>query len=542
MAVITGGHRAGTPLERHIAPARLPGARASLGGGLVLAVAYVWIGYRFTVDGHVIVFDAVDRLTRAFMAWHNDPAKLAAIGFVFPPAATLALLPVALVKPLATSLVAIPLSSAVFAAGTVVTLDRICARCEMSAMQRLPLVALFAFNPFWLFYAGNGMSEAVASFFLALGLYGLISWYATTEPRHLIAAGFGLAVLALVRYGFLFWAVLLALLIGVALVRRRVGSGEIEGSVLAFAAPVVYATALWILLNWLVVGEPFGWISDTATTAPAINAAGPDSFDAPGIGDVAERLGQLAAQVFPLALAVVPALVAVFVAQRNDMALWLAAVIALGIVVMGVHAYAAEKESLLAMRDAMPMYVAAFAGAAWLFHSLPGARTVVAGATGVLLVVNLFTAWHGMRSYPVQGLEQAFTRTLFSGDDQEGSGSIGGYVVGIAPEARTAEELKHLPDRPNSILADNAQTFAPILLYGRPQNVVDRIDHGDAAFRRVLDDPYGKVGYLLVATGQGSPDLIARRYRGVGEGRVPGLTPIFRTSRYVLVRVDRRTR
>ena len=46
---------------------------------------------------HVVGFETLDRLNRALMVWHNDPAKLSAIGFDYPPLATLLIAPLAVV-------------------------------------------------------------------------------------------------------------------------------------------------------------------------------------------------------------------------------------------------------------------------------------------------------------------------------------------------------------------------------------------------------------------------------------------------------------
>ncbi len=517
---------------------RLPSRRPALLLFAALAVVYFLVGYRTTITQHVVVFDALDRLTRAYLVWHNAPPKLAAIGFVFPPLTTLVFLPFAVVKPVATSLVALPLTSAVFAAGTIVVLDRTLARCAIPTGPRLPLLALFAFNPFWLFYAGNGMSEVVFCFFLAAALYSFISWYATTEPRYLVGAGFALATLVLVRYGFLVWGFLLAVLIAVALVRRRASLIEVEGSVIAFAAPVIYVMALWILFNALIVGDPLGWLTG-ASSAQAVNATGALGAQDLDLTQVTSRLLELNVAVFPLAFLAVPALVATFVVQRDDMALWLASFVVLGIVIMGVHALAADRESLLTMRDAMPMTLTAFVGAAWVHHSLPALRPVVLLATAAVLVAGLFTAWSGMRSYPFQNQEQAFTRALFSGEDQEGRSSRGGYTVGISSEERMAEYVNtELPHASGSILTDNAQTFGVIALSGRPQDFLDRIDRGDARFREVLAAPYGRVRHLLITTNRvNTSDLVNRRFPRAGEDGEPGLRVVFRTPRYALVSV-----
>jgi len=532
------GHTSGTPLDdRPYRPAvAIPSGRIGLLIWLVASAFFFFVGYRTTIEGHVVVFDALNRLTDAYLVWWNDPPKLAAIGFLFPPFTTMIFLPFALVKAVATSLVALPLCTSLCAGAAIVWIDRTLARCEMPAMFRWPLLVLFGVNPMFLFYAGNGMSEAVYLAMLAFSLYGFVSWYETTEPRFLIMAGFGIAVLIMTRYMFMIWAVLVALLIGVALVRRRASRVEVEGSVVAFAAPVVYALALWVLFNALIIGEPFGWITDTTSTQ-AVNATGIDTTGSLGFDELSSRLLQLNVAVFPLAFAVVPALVIAFITLRNDMALWLASFVVLGIVVIGAHAYIAQNEGLLTLRDAKPMALTSLIGAAWIYRSFASFRIVIWGVTAALLVINLFTAWNGMKDYPFQSLEQAFTRTLFSGESQEGTSSRGGFTVGIDPEAQMADYLKSNVHDTNSVLTDNAQTFGVILLDGRPRIFYDRIDKGDSKWNAVLESPYGKVDYLLVAYNPRSGDLIQRHYPNLNAGTVPGMTVVYRTDRYILVRV-----
>jgi len=537
-----GPRTAGTRLDQreYRTDVRVPGLRAGFVLFAVFAIVYFVVGYRVTVDGHVVVFDALNRLTNAYLVWWNDPPKLAAIGFLFPPLTTLAFLPVTIVKPVATSLVALPLLTAIAAATAMVWLDRTLARCEMPAMMRLPLLAAFGLNPLWLFYAGNGMSEALYLALLAIALYAFVSWYETTEPRYLFAAGFAIALLVMTRYAFSFWALIMAVLIGVALARRRAGPHEIEGSVIAFAAPVVYALALWTLFNGLIVGEPLGWVLDQDTSTAAVNSNGVDTAASVGIETVSERLLELNVAVFPLAFVVVPGLVIAFVTQRNDMALWLASFLVLGIVLMGGHALLSDDESLLTLRDAMPMALTALVGAAWIYRSAAELRLVVWLATLALLVVNLFTAWDGMRNYPFQSLEQAFTRTVFTGESQEGRSSRGGFTVGIDPEAQMAQYVKTNVTARRAILTDNAQTFGVILLTGRPGLFFDRIDEGDGAWNEILEAPWGKVRYVMAATSERAGDRVLARYPGLADGSEPGMAVVARTDRYVLARVAER--
>lgn len=40
---------------------------------LVAVTAYALLGANVVTSNHVVVFDALDRLTRAYMVWHNSP-------------------------------------------------------------------------------------------------------------------------------------------------------------------------------------------------------------------------------------------------------------------------------------------------------------------------------------------------------------------------------------------------------------------------------------------------------------------------------------
>src|SRR5450755_1488328 len=82
-------------------------------------IVYAAIGYKVVVLQHVVVPDGWARLAHAYFVFHNHPPKLAAIGFIWPPLMTLVFLPLAWITPLATSLAALPLTSAFFGAATI---------------------------------------------------------------------------------------------------------------------------------------------------------------------------------------------------------------------------------------------------------------------------------------------------------------------------------------------------------------------------------------------------------------------------------------
>jgi hypothetical protein len=504
---------------------------------LVFAIAFGVIGYQSTISHHVVVFDALDRLTRAFMVWHNDPQKLAAIGFIFPPLAKILMLPLAIVKPLATSVIALPVFTAICGGLLMTTLNQLLARCDMPMLFRFALLIAFAADPLILFYAGNGMSEMLYLFLLSVGLYGFVSWWTTREARFLIAAGSAFALASLTRYSFLIWAAVMAVMIAIGLVSARRTRNEVEGSTLAYLAPIVYAITLWTLFNAVIQSDAFGWLTDSSNTI-AVNAASGGK----GSGDTIDILGRLlnlVVGVSPLAIAVLVCLVIFFIAQRDNMALWLAGFVALGIVIIGLHAIFSGNENLLTLRDSTPIIIAALVGAAWLYREAEGLRIFIWVGTLVLLLAALPLSWHRMKHYPFQNEEQAFTRQLFSGDDQEGTSSIGGFNVGVRPERQMADYIKRHVKGKNAVLTDNAQTFGVILLSGRPQNFFDRVDKGDNRFNQVVRNPYGKVKYVLFASGA-SGDIVRRGFESRDRGGSQGIRQVFKTARYVLASVTRR--
>jgi hypothetical protein len=137
-------------------------------------------------------------------------------------------------------------------------------------------------------------------------------------------------------------------------------------------------------------------------------------------------------------------------------------------------------------------------------------------------------------------MEEAFVHALQNpSTDLTGTGSKGGYVVGVQSEVDMAAYIKqHLGTKSHQVLTDNSQTYGVITLTGRPGVFIDRSQHGDTAWTRLRNDPYGKVRYMLEAQSSGA-DLIAHRYPTAAAGHNASLRPAFTTPRYVLLKVAR---
>ena len=493
------------------------------------------LGYWLLTVTEVVSFESLDLLNRATMVWWGAPPKLAAIGFESPPLNPLAYLPLALIGPLTSSLVAVPLFSSLCAAATMAVLGRALMRCGMSATLRWPLLLAFACGPMWLFYASNGTADMLYLACLASALYCFVAWFQDGATAYLVGIGGAMALGSLSRYGLIGLALVLTVVIAAAIGRRRGGKAEVEGTVVAYAAPVVYAVALWTFLNGLILGAPLQWLADPSTL-PAANAvastATPGTFAA-----IASDAVQVILTTAPLAL---PALIAAIVLRRDDLTLWLAAILLLTALLVPAPALLSGDVSDVTLRSGLPVALVAFVAAGVAWRAAGPAQSAVYVGTIAALLLAIPLSWGAMESYPYQNQEQAFTRALKTGRNLAGEHSVGGYTVGLSNERAMANAIdRRVPDADHVVLTDEAQTYAAMVLSGRPASFLARASLGSGRWQAMLEDPYGRVPFLLIDL-QAPGDLVRQRYPRAAIGGEPGLRPVFVTPRYALVEVARR--
>lgn len=503
---------------------------------LLFAAAYFVVGYFTIVNGHIVQFGALERLADAYMAWWNDPPKLAAIGLSVAPVGTLVFLGPALIKPFATSLVALPLVTALAGGATLAMLNTLMARCGLQRLIRWAVVLLIGLNPMFVFYAGSGSPEALGLFLAASSLLAIISWRIMGETRYLVGAGLAIGVAVMVDYTYLAWA--LSLLLAIAFVGPgpRGGQTKLRSSLLLFLTPVFYSILVWTILNAVILKSPFQWLEigsvQAATNLDPAMAQVPAQFGS-ALGDIAEVLFGVA----PLAFLVVPLLAVSALGRRDALGFGLIAVPVLAVAAILATALLEDRASFVSLSTGLPLVIAAVAGMAWLFRVESSWRFVLVLATLVGVAAAIPLSWHAMRNYQYQDQEQAFTRFVETRDSQEGTSSQGGYRVGIDPELAMADYINdRLKPPANSILTDSTVTYGVVLLGGKPGLFVDRADYSEGEWMTIRDHPFGKVQYMLVANS--GADLVRKRYPGLDLGAQPGLVPIFHTDRYVLVQLE----
>lgn len=504
---------------------------------VVFAVIYGLIGYFVVTDGRIVSFDALNRLNEAYMVWWNAPPKLASITLEAAPLGALFYLPLTLVKPVATSLVALPILSAIAGGITVGAVNSILRRCEFPAGLRYALVVLFGLNPMFVYYAGNGEPVMLGLAAAAVALLSLVSWQVTGETRHVVGAGLAIAVATMFDYGYALWAV--GFLVAIMLVSsgRRDSADRIRSTLLVFLTPIVYALAVWVLLNGVLTGSPFGWLTAQAGTIQ-VNTTGVLQGVSASLGGSLSDLFHVVLGIAPLGFLTVILLLVLGFSRNSRLAFGLLAVIVAALAVPVVRALVADQADLVDLSVGLPLAALATAGAAWANRSGSGLRGVAAIALGIGLIAALPLGWLAMKDYRFQNQAQAFTRYVSDRDSQEGTRSVGGYTVGIDPELLMARHINdRLPQKRDNILVDENFSYGVMLTSGRPDLFLDRADHGEDTWRSTVESPWGKVEYMLIATGRAG-DQLRKAHPAAIEGGEAGLTPVFRTDRYVLVQVS----
>ena len=491
---------------------------------------YIWFGYWMVAKMHVIGFETLDRLNRALMIWHNNPAKLSALGFDYPPLATLLVSPLAIFPAVTSSLIAVPIASAVFAGLTMLAINTMMRRAQLIAPLRYAALLALGANPLFLLYASGGARQFIWIAFVVVAMGAIMAWYVTADVRFVMLAGLAFSVAALSGYGSLLWFLLTAMMIGAILAKLGADGSEVEGTTVGFAVPTAYVIALWAVFNLILLGNPFYWIT------AASDAGGGDPVSFTGV-ELLQDTASLVLYGAPIAIVVLPALIFVGIARSNPLALWLGVLLGAAVVSPALSVALKLTDSPMQMRNALPILLFSVIGAVWIARSAESNNMIVSIALIVLLLVSIPWTFQAMKSYRYQNLESNFAAAISTRDSQEGAKTLNGSIVGDRDEQATAEYITANITSLNSILTDNSQTYAVMLLTGRPDLFVDRVDESDGPWKAIARDPARHVDYMLMSTSGGGSDLLSQMYPNAADGSDPRLPVIYRTDRYVLLGV-----
>jgi hypothetical protein len=229
-------------------------------GGYLLIAAYTVLAL------NIIPGDSLSRVGIAERILFSRDPHLAAIGFVWNPVQILPLLPLVSLKFLWPDIVrlgfAAAIVSAFFMAGAVYQVHATLRDFGVGPFPRLILTVLFAIHPMILYYAVNGMSEAMLLFFLLIATRQLAAWLKSFRAPQLAYAGLALAAAYLSRYEAIAPAAAAVAVVFVASFIRSRGQRQDRMATpicdaLIIVTPVAAAFVLWALASLIIVGHPF---------------------------------------------------------------------------------------------------------------------------------------------------------------------------------------------------------------------------------------------------------------------------------------------
>ena len=493
--------------------------------------------------------DAVSRMANGYYVLYARDPHLAAIGFVWTPLTSIADLVPLLFKglwpALATHDFAGTLVTAISMTGAVHQVRAALQEWGLGRAARITTAALFALSPMIVFFAANGMSEAVYMFALVAATRYLLRWVRDDDSRSLVfaAASLGFAYLArneTVASAFL--ATLLVLVVSFA----RAGSGVSKKGrtmtaltdAVIVVSPFAATFAGWATASFVITKHPFQQFQGNSVLVKA-------SGFKPGA--IAARLTHEAQAILALAPAIVLVfLVALLLAgRRRDFQVlvpvatlggglafsmfsyfdgllfpwfrYYILAIPLGVFLLGYVLSSLSEEVRSRARRDNSRGVAANG----MTESSRGRMTTRSLGVALPTVVaflalapSLPTSAQAMlrpdigAGETVQYLGFIFHRHLTSQDE--------GAEHNYASVQAIDRYIAHLGLPEGSIVVDNDVSCVPEIITTISDGRVFVIPN-DRDFQRILADPVTfHAHYLFVPTGTNNPDLVDVAYPGLG--------------------------
>lgn len=513
-------------------PVALPVPRVTEGRVLfVLAAAAYLAVASFLVFGLGSVHgDAWSRVGNASYVFFSRDPHLAAIGFVWNPLPSVAVMPLLPFRPIWPELVthgfAANVVSAIAMAGCVVLVLALLRALQVPRPLRIAMTATLALHPLIVYYGANGMSEALFLLFLLWATVALVHWIRSpTATMHLISCGVALGLSYLTRYEAVGAAGLVIASVGMISFLHARGALGLRMSIASADAIIVtfpFAAAFlgWALASWVIVGSPFETFTSLYGNASQVALGAEGIQQVTGQGTPAAD-DYVAAQVLGIALAlpIVGALAALTGLLGRRLEFVGPVAVLGGVLVFAAVAFLTGRSFgwLRFSISAVPL-ATALAGAAvlvvvrWTARRRSGVRLLAQGAIGALAVVLLAaqaaTSLGAMVS-PTLGREEIQAMTALLGAPERPT--LDSHDMRASGSAAAAF-LDDLDLGSGEVLVDAAQGFPIILQSADPRQFVITPDRD---FDATLEDPaiYG-VRYLLVPR-SGSLDALSQRYPGI---------------------------
>lgn len=462
---------------------------------VVYVVAAIWM--RETL--HYAIGDSLARSADARYVINSRDPHLGAVGFVWLPFPVIAQLPFTLIlAKFGYADLAGPLATACCGAAAVYTLARTAVDMGLGRVAGAALVCLLAFNPVFIYYAGNGMSEMSSFLFYLVATRGLLRWHRHRSAANLTMIAAGLAGAMLCRYETLLLVPVFAIAAAVQVPGGR-WAWRWGAVALTVALPAMFMFACWLVASQVIVRDAFFW-------QKALSFEGTPPPDAPWLParTLANGVRYSAALMVKLAPGYVPIGAATLVRRCWRSAAIGAALVAGGGAFPVYVAYGVSQDrSWGDPRYFAPLSVFAAVGAILLvaWHgSTPGRRRVWVMSCGALLALNAVASTVTLSNpkvAPIEGEPVVFGRlTGKTVPDSRYNQALDGWRA-------VDRKLDPLLTGHKLAAVDTYVGFTAPLLTSKPTHYL--ID-SDRDFQSIMSDPIGKVDYLVAAQGSTSND------------------------------------
>jgi hypothetical protein len=504
-------------------------------------IAYMAAAVVIVAGAHSIIGDAWSRVANAYYVLYSRDPHLAAVGFVWNPLPSIAVLPLLPFKAIWPDMVATGFAgsivSAACMAGAVYEVHGIAMDWGVRRSARLLVTLLFALNPMIIYYGANGMSEAMFLVTLVVTVRYLSRWASSRETFPLVVAAIALSAAYMTRYEAVVAAmgaagvvVLLSAIKRRGSLQARLSEGFADATVLA--APFATAFFGWAFASWLIVRDPFQQFTSIYGVVSQLAVAQPAVAKTTGQGTSAAYLW-IARQIVGLEPGIVIlGLLALAVTFRGRASMTLPAVAVLGgVVAFAVFGFLTGRTlgwlrysiaviplaSILALAVLAPRPENALAreprGPRWRSMAGLAAGVVAVLVVGLAIPVGASTMLDPGANPGYGGEAFQLRPIIFPNEPQGTITPFGQFEVG----RQAAAYVDGMRLGSGSVLVDGAMGF-PIIL--ESTNPTQFITTSDRDFQPALLDPVSfHVKYLLVPrdVGYQSLDALNVAYPGIYE-------------------------
>ena len=162
--------------------------------------------------------------------------------------------------------------SAIFGAASLFLLEKLMRSWNLGWARFLILAAMLA-HPAFIRACTDGSSATTVTFFVILTACGFIHWMAARKLRWLIALGFGSAALIWAQFETMAWIIVVLSLLIFEQIRSRIPREQKEATLILVLLPSVYVISLWLLTNWLIMGDALYFIRSLSSESCMQKAA-----------------------------------------------------------------------------------------------------------------------------------------------------------------------------------------------------------------------------------------------------------------------------